>query len=108
MRELCNDYQCVVAQADIKQIRTVVSVASVGLDPAALKIEQLNVRYIRPILEEAEMGQRPEWKDIEDCNAMHKTRLGPMEIPRCEEQHIRAPLKTRQRTIKNSPEWTTF
>jgi hypothetical protein len=27
-----------------------------------------------------------------------------MEIPRCEEQHTRAPLRIRRRTIKNSPD----
>jgi hypothetical protein len=48
--------QCAVARADIKQIRAVVSVASVGWDPAALKTEQLSDRYIGPILEDVEVG----------------------------------------------------
>jgi hypothetical protein len=35
----------------------------------------------------------------------HEQRLlGPVEIPRCEERHTRAPLGIRRRTTKNSPD----
>jgi hypothetical protein len=45
------------------------------LGPAALRIE-LDDPDIWPILEEAETGQRPEWKDIADCSPSTKA-TGP-------------------------------
>jgi hypothetical protein len=63
----------VEAGADIKQIRLIAAVATAGWDPATMRMEQLNDPAIGPILQEAETGQRLEWKDIVDCSPMYKS-----------------------------------
>jgi hypothetical protein len=44
-----------------------------GCNPVALRTEQLNDPDIGPILQEAETGQRPEWKDILDRSPTYKS-----------------------------------
>jgi hypothetical protein len=46
--------------------------AAAGWDPTALRTQQLNNQDIGPILEEAETGQRPEWKNIADLSPTYK------------------------------------
>jgi hypothetical protein len=57
----------------VKQVQAVVAVAAAGWDPAALRTEQLNDQDIRPILEDAETGQHPEYKDFADCSPTYET-----------------------------------
>jgi hypothetical protein len=60
-------------RAEIKQIRAITTVAAAGWDPTALRMEQLDDPDIRPILQELETGQRPEWKDIADRSPTYKS-----------------------------------
>jgi hypothetical protein len=53
-------------RADFKQVRAIAAVAAASWDPAALRRDLLNAQSIVPFLEEAETGQRPEWKVIAD------------------------------------------
>jgi hypothetical protein len=71
-------------------------------------MEQLNDQDIGPILEEIEIRQHPEWKDISDRSPPTSIEelLGPMEIPHCEERHTKASLGIHQQTIKNSCDYS--
>jgi hypothetical protein len=63
----------VEARAYVKQIRTIAVVAGAGWDPVALRTEQLNDPDIGPILQKAETGQRPAWKDIAARSPTYKS-----------------------------------
>jgi hypothetical protein len=60
----CTHCYKVQVRADIKEVQAIVAVAAASWVPAALRSEQLNDPDTGPILEEAETGQWPEWKDI--------------------------------------------
>jgi hypothetical protein len=56
-----------------RQVRAITPVAATRWGSAALRREQLNDKDIGPILEEAETGQRPEWKDIANRSPTYKS-----------------------------------
>jgi hypothetical protein len=66
----CNNVEM---RADVKQVRAIAALPAVGWDPLTLRTEQLNDPDIGPILQEAETGQRPEWKDIADRSPTYKS-----------------------------------
>jgi hypothetical protein len=72
-QEECTSCHKVEARADVKQVRAIAAVAAAGWDPAALRKEQLTDPDIGPVIHGVETGQRPEWKDIADCNPTYKS-----------------------------------
>jgi hypothetical protein len=71
-REACAHCQKVEARAEVKQERVIAAVAVDGWGPATITRDERNVYDVGPILEEAEVGQRPECKDIADRSPMYK------------------------------------
>jgi hypothetical protein len=61
-----------VARADVKQLQAIPNLAAAGLDPGALRTEQLNNQDTGLILEEVETGQLPELKYIVDRSLNYK------------------------------------
>jgi hypothetical protein len=72
-QEGCTHCQKVEAKAEEKQVRAIAAVAADGWDPVALRREQLDDTDVGLILQEAETGQRPEWKDIADRSPTYKS-----------------------------------
>jgi hypothetical protein len=58
---------------NIKQVQTTAAVAAAGWYPVALRTEQVNNQDIRPILEEVEIRQCPECKDITERSPIYKS-----------------------------------
>jgi hypothetical protein len=65
--------KCNHCHKDLKQVRAIAAVETVGWDQTGLRREQLNDQGIGPILEEVESGQCPEWKDIADSSPIYKS-----------------------------------
>jgi hypothetical protein len=72
-KEECTHCNKVETWADVKQVRAITALPAVGWDPVTLRTEQLNDPDIGPILQEVEMGQRLEWKDISDRSPTYKS-----------------------------------
>jgi hypothetical protein len=63
----------VEAWADVKQVRAIAAVAAASWDSVALRSEQLQDPDVGPLLQEAETGKRPQWKDIADRSSTYKS-----------------------------------
>jgi hypothetical protein len=63
----------VEAGADVKQMPAFADAAAAGWGPVVSRTEQLDEQDIGHILEEIEVGQRPEWKGIGDRNPTYKS-----------------------------------
>ncbi|PNF32945.1 hypothetical protein B7P43_G01867 [Cryptotermes secundus] len=66
-QEECTHYHKLEARAGIEQVRAIVDAEAAGWDP------ELKDQDMGPILEEAEMGQCPDWKYIADLNPAYKS-----------------------------------